>query len=164
MLFLGFLAMPRQGLLLRSHEPHSSARNITECSILRARLAVPGAGPVLTDRVEPRGHVLGVDALERDLAGRTQNAGVEVGAHDPTSQGLSVRLTAAQVFVGELLEGRGPLLSLNVVGRVLVRADAGEHAAGAAAGRGKLDLAMPSYKQVPAPSIDARLHDPDLTA
>ena len=40
--FLGFFAMPRQGLLLRSRNPHSSARNIIARSISKARLAAPG--------------------------------------------------------------------------------------------------------------------------
>ena len=41
-LFLGFLAMPRQGLAPRSRKPHSSARNIMARSISKARLAAPG--------------------------------------------------------------------------------------------------------------------------
>ena len=42
MLFLGFFLMPRQGLVLRSRKPHSSARNIIERRISKARLAAPG--------------------------------------------------------------------------------------------------------------------------
>ena len=42
MRFLGFFAMPRQGLLSRSRKPHSSARNIIARRISKARLAAPG--------------------------------------------------------------------------------------------------------------------------
>ena len=34
------------------------------------------AGPVFAGRVEPRGHVLGADAVERHLAERGQDAGL----------------------------------------------------------------------------------------
>ena len=40
--FLGFLAMPRQGLEPRSRNPNSSARNSIARSISKARLAAPG--------------------------------------------------------------------------------------------------------------------------
>ncbi len=40
--FLGFLAMPRQGLVPRSRNPHSSVRFIIARSISKARLAAPG--------------------------------------------------------------------------------------------------------------------------
>ena len=41
-LFLGFFAMPRQGLVFRSRNPHSSARNIIARNFSKARLAAPG--------------------------------------------------------------------------------------------------------------------------
>ena len=60
--FLGFFAMPRQGLLSRAQAPflgpeHHRAQNL-EGAVGRARL-------VLARRVEPRGHVLRADAVER---------------------------------------------------------------------------------------------------
>ena len=39
---LGFFLMPRQGLVPGSWKPYSSARNIMERSISKARLAAPG--------------------------------------------------------------------------------------------------------------------------
>ena len=42
MRFLGFLAIPRQGLVSRSSSPHPSTRNIIARSISRARLVAPG--------------------------------------------------------------------------------------------------------------------------
>ena len=42
MLRFGFFLMPTQGLAPRSRNPHSSARNIIERRISKARLAAPG--------------------------------------------------------------------------------------------------------------------------
>ena len=75
-----------------------------------------------------------------------------------------MRFAAAQVLVGELPQGRGLLLPSDFVGGVLARADAGKHVAGAAAGLGKLHLAMAGDDDAAASSVDAGLHDPDFAA
>ena len=125
--------------------------------------AVGRAGPVPARAAEPRGHVLGADGVERHRAEGGQDAGLEVDAHGLAPGGLPVRLAAPQIFVGELLQRRGLLLPLDVVGGVPARADAGEHVAGAAAGLGERHLARAGDDDAAAPSLDAGLHDPDLT-
>ena len=73
-----------------------------------------------------------------------------------------MRLAAPQVLVRELPERRGLLLALDVVCGIIARTDAREHVASAAAGFRKLPLAMPGDDDAAAPSLDARLHNPDL--
>ena len=65
MLFLGFLAIPRQGLVSRSRKPHSSARNIIERSISKARLAAPGRS-----RLAASNHLATGFAVRRGIAYR----------------------------------------------------------------------------------------------
>ena len=126
--------------------------------------AVGRAGLVPARRVEPRRHVLRADAVERHLAERGQDAGVQVDAHGVAPRGLPVRLAAPQVLVRELPQGWGRLLPADVVGGIAARADAGEHIAGASGGLGKLHLAMPGDDDAAAPSLYAGLHNPDLPA
>ena len=75
-----------------------------------------------------------------------------------------MRFAAPQILVRELPQGRGLLLPADVFGGVLAQADACEHVAGAAAGLGKLHLAVPGNDDAAAPPLDARLHNPDLAA
>ena len=122
------------------------------------------AGHVPVGGVEPRGHVGGGDAVERHLAERGQNAGLQVDAHGPARGGFPVRFAAPQVLVREFTQRQGLLLALDVVGGVPARADAGEHVTGAAAGFGKLHLAVPGDDDAAAPALDTGLHDPNLPA
>ena len=84
-MFLGFFAMPRQGLVFRSRNPHSSAQFIIEQSISNARLATPGlsllaasnhaatsSGPMASSGILPKAGTVMASASLRvaDLATR----------------------------------------------------------------------------------------------
>ena len=145
--FLGFFAIPRQGLLSRAQAPflgpeHHRAQNL-EGAVGRARL-------VLARRVEPRGHVLRADAVERHLFEGGQDAGLEVDAHGLASRGLPVRFAAPEILDREFPEGRGLLLAPAVVGGVLARADAREHVAGAHSRTAQEGLGLSEAQAAPA--------------
>ena len=75
-----------------------------------------------------------------------------------------MRIAAPEILVCELPQSPCLPLPLDVVRRVLARAEAGEDVAGAAAGLGKLHLAVTDDDDAAAPSLDAGLHNPDLAA
>ncbi len=102
---------------LRRHPVSASSRTAATASGQRASSAsstrpsrasaVRRTGLVPARRVEPRGHVLGADAVERHFTERRQDAGLEIDAHGPAPGGLPVRFAAPQILVRELPQGRG---------------------------------------------------------
>ena len=131
---------------------------------------LPERGPVQRGLVGVRAVKLRHDAVQLNTDGgarplhaeRGPDAGVEVDAHGLAPEGLPVRPAAAQILFGELLQRRGRLLLADVVCGVPARADEREHVACATAGLCKLHIAKPGDDDAAAPSLDARLHNPDL--
>ena len=64
----------------RSRKPHSSVRNTIELSISRVRLAAPERSR-LACGIKARHHVLGAVTVQRHIAERGQDAGVQANAH-----------------------------------------------------------------------------------
>ena len=126
--------------------------------------AVRRAGPVPARGVEPRGDFDRADLVDPHSPEGGQDAGLEIDAHGPAPGRFPARIAAAQVFVGERLDGGHVLRPAGFSGRVLARLDAGEDGAGAAAGLVDVDLAVAGDDHAPAPARDAGLDDVDLAS